>query len=514
MATEFRETEHTYEAPPGTPLPSFDGLPGVAALSEPVEQTLAAEYFDTADLRLIASGITLRRRRGGTDAGWHLKLPAGPATRTEVRLPLGRSGRRVPGELAALVRVYARGRPLAPVALITTTRQLRVLADAEGSSLAEVASDDVSAQTMGEAAVISRWHELEVELTGGDPELLAAADDVLRRSGWQLAVQQKKLERALDGQLPARPEPVLPPGREAGTTAEQAVLAYAGAQVAALTTLDPQVRRDVPDAVHQMRVAVRRLRGTLRVFRMVLSGPDTQALRAELKWLGTVLGGARDAEVLAARLEASVGRLPAELILGPVAARLRIVRAPAEAQARAALLKALDSPRYFALLDQLDQLLAEPPLGPAAMKPAAGVLAAAVGRARRRVRRRLHRAWHAPDGPRRDALLHEARKAAKDTRYAAEAAAPVLGRKSARLARQMKKLQTVLGDQHDTVVARETVRDLGVQAHLAGENAFSLGLLYGQEACLARELEQRARRAARKERRSWHRDRRGWRAAG
>ena len=54
------------------------------------ESDLSATYYDTADLRLLRSRMTLRRRRGGSDAGWHLKLPAGADSRDEVRHPLGR----------------------------------------------------------------------------------------------------------------------------------------------------------------------------------------------------------------------------------------------------------------------------------------------------------------------------------------------------------------------------------------------------------------------------------------
>jgi len=134
MATEIRETERKYEAEAGASLPSLGGLAMVSAESGPVEQTLEAEYYDTADLRLIRAGVTLRRRRGGDDAGWHLKLPAGPDSRDEIRLPLGRAGRRVPAELAALVRGPARGQALRPVAQITTRRQVTKLLDDTGGA--------------------------------------------------------------------------------------------------------------------------------------------------------------------------------------------------------------------------------------------------------------------------------------------------------------------------------------------------------------------------------------------
>src|SRR5258708_2331788 len=94
MATEITETERKYDAPQGAALPDLADLPQVAAESDPEEQTLRAEYYDTDDLRLIRNGITLRRRTGGNDAGWHLKLPLGGDSRSEIRLPPGRASTR------------------------------------------------------------------------------------------------------------------------------------------------------------------------------------------------------------------------------------------------------------------------------------------------------------------------------------------------------------------------------------------------------------------------------------
>jgi len=152
------------------------------------------------------------------------------------------------------------------------------------------------------------------------------------------------------------------------------------------------------------------------------------------------------------------------------------------------VLAALDSPRYFALLDTLDQLLADPPLTADAARPAGDVLPGSARRAYRRTDRRLRRARHAPPGPRRETAYHEARKAAKRARYAGEAASPAIGRPARRFTRQLKEIQSVLGDQHDAIVTRGVDRELGISAHLAGENAFTYGLLYQQEDQLAAQL--------------------------
>ncbi len=488
MAVSIDETECTYELPPGAGLPPLADLPQVAKAAQAGAEELEAEYYDTNDLRLLAAGVTLRRRTGGSDPGWHLKLPAGPATRREVRLPLSQAGQPVPAELAALVRVHIRGEPLRPVARIATRRERLILRDRSGRSLAEVTADDVSAQTMGGATTMSRWREAEVELTGGDRKLLAAAGRRLRQAGLRPAARAAKLERAL-GREPA------PAGRAAAgpsSSASEVVLAYLREQVAALKALDPLVRRDEPGSVHQMRVATRRLRATLRSFRQVIDPAPTAGLAAELQWLGRLLGRPRDAGVLAARLQDRLRRTAPELLLGPVQARVQGHFAPVQAQARSRLLAGLDSAQYFLLLDGLDRMLAEPPLGADACQPAASVLPAAVRRAYRQAGRRMDRAAQLPPGPDRDVALHRARKSARRARYAAEAAIPVAGRKARRFARQLKKIQSVLGEHQDSVIARQRERELGISAHLAGENAFSYGLLYERDACAAGPLQAEA----------------------
>jgi len=81
--------------------------------------------------------------------------------------------------------------------------------------------------------------------------------------------------------------------------------------------------------------------------------------------------------------------------------------------------------------------------------------------------------------------LHEARKAAKRARYAAETVAPAVGDDAGRFAKRMKQIQSLLGDHQDAVIARQVDRELGIAAHLAGENAFSYGILYGSDLALA-----------------------------
>jgi CHAD domain-containing protein len=446
----------------------------------------------------------LRRRRGGHDAGWHLKLPAGSNTRREIRLPLGRSRLRVPAELAQLVLVHTRGKDVKPVARISTSRTRQLLFDSDGTSLAEVATDDVTAQAMGDAPKTTRWHEVEVELTGGARDVLDAADQLLRRGGLSRSAQSAKLARALDlpATAPARQRP-----RGASATVGDVLLGYLEVQVSALKAYDPMVRTDEPDAVHQMRVTTRRLRSTLQSFPELFSKAQVGELIAELRWLGEELGTARDAEVLAARFDEHLAGLPAELVVGPVAARVRGHFARIGADARAAMREALDSPRYFVLLDSVDLLLEELPDEDNAARPARAVLPRSVRRTYKRTRRRIKHAFslspgqpadaaHAADAAdTADAALHEARKAAKRARYAAEAVAPAFGKQARRFAKRMKKVQSVLGDHQDAVIARAAALELGMTAQHEGENAFSYGVICAREDQEAMRLSREARRA-------------------
>jgi CHAD domain-containing protein len=288
-------------------------------------------------------------------------------------------------------------------------------------------------------------------------------------------------------------------------SAAEVVQAYLKVQVATLRSLEPEVRADEFDSVHQMRVATRRLRATLRSFGKVIPRPATEKVAGELTWLGGLLGEARDGEVLPRHLLASLEAVPVEVLIGPVQARVQGHFAPLRASAREQVVKAFDSVRYAKLLANLDQLAHDPPRGPQAGAPARDVLPAAVRKAYRQAKGRMRHARQAPVGQARDVALHEARKSARRARYAAEVARPASGRSARTFARQMKKVQSVIGDHQDTVIARQAARELGIGAHLAGENAFTYGLLYEHEHDQAERLQVRARTSWKKASRPRHR---------
>lgn len=305
------------------------------------------------------------------------------------------------------------------------------------------------------------------------------------------------------------------------------VLAYLAEQVTALREHEAAVRGGAPDAVHQMRVATRRLRSALRTFRPLLERERTEPVRRELHWLATALGRARDAEVLRDRLltaldgqsvdgdasgdgpQASDGDVLAEAApfdgdaaegspvdgasVGgePLAVTRRRVEAALGEEcgvAREAAVEALDTDRYRRLLAALDDLLADPPLTAAARRRASKVLPGRVRKAWKDVRAARRAALGAaPEDA--DAALHELRKAAKRARYAGEALEPAFGKDAARFAAAMEEVQDVLGEHQDSVVARRRILALTEEAWDAGEATVHLGRLIT--------LEESRRRAAR-----------------
>jgi CHAD domain-containing protein len=536
------EIERKYDVGEGFVLPALSGLPGVATVAEPVEHLLEAAYYDTADLRLARARVTLRRRTGGTDAGWHVKLPAAAGARRELHSPLGRAARTPPKAVLAPVLGIVRTAPTAQVALLRTRRVVTELRSADGAVLAEVADDHVTGTAFpaepGEAAVVTAWREVEVELVTGDEDLLGAVGAALVDAGAEPARSPSKLTRVLADRLSAAglpgagsavraaaPEPpapaVHPPehgrtgkgsgkkgkkakkaAKDAGTggpgedrpgqepaaealTAGDVVRTALAGRFAAMQQADLMVRTDAPDGVHQLRVACRRLRSVLAAFRPVLDRQRTDAIREELRWVGAQLAGARDAEVAVAHLRALVAAQPPEFVLGPVAARLQQEDLRDGLAAGDAARRALSGRRHLAALDAVADLAADPPLTDRAADPAAAVVVEVLASTGRRLRRAVAAAQDSDD----PAALHEVRKAAKRLRYTAEVAPDLLGPAVAELRTALEDVQQVLGDRQDTVVTRQVCARLGLQAFAAGENAWTYGRLHALEQCRAEQAE-------------------------
>lgn len=283
----------------------------------------------------------------------------------------------------------------------------------------------------------------------------------------------------------------------------EVLMVYLGAAVRLLLDQDPRVREAVPEGVHQMRVATRRLRSALGTFRSVLEADAASGLREELRWLAGMLGAVRDLQVLQERLRDRLAREPAELVIGPVSRRIDERLDADIAAGQLVVIRALDGQRYRALLGELAELLASPPMAESAELPADRMLPVLLSAERARLRRAVLAARKAPPGPDRDAALHEVRKAAKRLRYAAELAAPVTGELAELLAASAEEVQGILGGHHDGIVARELLRRLAAEAQERGESAFSYGRLDALEQVDIAAAEARFERA-------WHRFPKRW----
>ncbi|MFI9454195.1 CHAD domain-containing protein [Amycolatopsis sp. NPDC052450] len=465
------EIERKYDLAADRPIPRLVPVGPVTNQADPRVDLLDATYFDTPDFRLAQAGITLRRRLGGSDEGWHLKLPVGEDRREELRLPLGGKPDKVPGGLARLVRAHTLGAKLVQAAHLRTERTSYALLDAEGRELATLTDDVVTGEAGGDKAHLDRWREIEIELSpGADPAVLDSLDQAVVSAGAERSRWPSKLRRLTDELVPS------------ARGASGSVLAdYLAEQLDVLRRNDIGVRRDADDAVHQMRVASRRLRSGLKTFGRSFDADVANGLAAELRWLGGELGPARDTEVMAARLHDEVKALPAELVLGNVEQLMtrHFAREAEESKARA--IRALDSKRYTELLRALEKLVAKP----RKIKEGKKELRKAVARTDRKLRRAVAAASELESGAEQDAALHEVRKKAKRARYAADAVRPVTGKKLRKWRKNVKAVQSTLGTHHDLVVTRETLRLLGLRAYAENENAFTYGLLHGRSVASA-----------------------------
>lgn len=357
------EVERKFDVLESTVAPSFEGIAAVARVETLPVQSLDAVYFDTQTQDLARNRITLRRRTGGHDAGWHLKLPAGPDARTEVRAPLGSADDdTVPAELLDVVLAIVRDHPLKPVARIATERESQVLYGVKGAPFAEFSNDHVRAwsagatEGVGSGPVEQEWREWELELDESsgptDAELLQRLSNRLLDAGAQPAGHGSKLARVLGTTLQSTET------ERPGDPVQRAV----AEQVEELLVWDRAVRADVFDAVHQMRVTTRKIRSLLKDAQAALGASDDWSyawVLDELRELAGVLGVARDAEVLEQRYEQELDRLAPELVRGPVRDRLvEGAKRRYQAGLRRSLL-AMRSQRYFRMLDALDAIVAE-----------------------------------------------------------------------------------------------------------------------------------------------------------
>ncbi len=543
MASQGVEIEKKYDVGEDAVVPTLADLPGVDRVGEPHLTSLEAVYFDTGDHALASRRITLRRRTGGTDAGWHLKLPprnsagavsdagsapgAGDASETgdasepqqrrELHEPLGQPAV-VPERLLAHLHAYLRGAELAPVIRLETQRTTHTLYAETGVHLADLADDRVEAEALGsgpgpeQGGRKQQWREWELELVHGDEDLFPAAAELLAEAGASPSRYPSKLARALGGGQETGPESGTP-GTEAPATtapatqelgkkspASAVVTAYLAEQIAELLAYDPGVRLQEPDAVHQMRSAARRARSVLASYRRLFSAVAVRRLRDELKWLGGVLGVPRDAEVLMDRLRGHVEELDPDQASPQVLESLERDLGTRYDSGYRKVQKVLLSERYFRLLDDLEAFRDRPPVRPQGGVSARKMGAKAVEKAARRLRRSHKAAKNSRKGARHEMALHQVRKDAKRLRHVGESVESVYGKRAARIAKAARKQQQILGDFHDSVLARDLVGRLGAAPGLAEPVASAYVTLRTRQVQLVADAESNYLKARKKSR--------------
>lgn len=477
MPNHVLETETKFTVSRKARVPDLAAVPGVGGITGPIASTLVASYFDTPDLTLARAGISLRRRTGGSDAGWHLKLPDGQA-RHEIRLPLSRGASKPPIALRRIVAGLVDEALLTKVLTLTTERLETVVLDGKGEVLALVCDDSVHATRLGADGVEAEadsWREWELEAHGTKPKLLKAIARTLRQAGAKRSRFGSKPQRALGISLPPSQGPASVTKR---ASARELLQPQVSRAVGDLKALDPLVRANAPDAVHRMRVASRRLRGVITAFNGLFDEPAAVAVAAELKWLGKSLGHARDLEVLQEHLHARMAALPPGVATAALArwvdARLR----QAHRAAFQGVLVDLGGDRYRTLVGTLDSWADAAPWSTEAEKAATKHLPSAALKTWSDLERSVKVTSKRAGAEGHEERLHEVRKAAKRARYAAAAIEPLGDGRTARRGRAAKQIHHTLGDHRDAVVAGGKLRELAATARAEGKDTFALGMLY------------------------------------
>jgi CHAD domain-containing protein len=518
-------------------LPDLVATGAVAAAEDTGVVELDATYYDTDDLRLAREGITLRRRIGGADEGWHLKIPAGLGTsgavaREELRLPLDASdGEEPPAGLATLVGAIVRSDALRPVATLRTERRSILLTphpvagraaepvpgsagegDGDGveaevgagdpavsgrdgaaaAAPAEpllVLTDDVVSVLDSDGSMAARFRELELEdLPDADPQAAGLAADAVSHAlvaaGAIAGEFVSKAVRALGPFAAAPPEVPVPDEVDPSSPARDAIRAHLARHTRALRLADLAVRRDLPDAVHQARVACRRLRSGLKVFGPLLDQAWAEGLREELGWAAGELGDYRDTEVLLERLEEHLGRLPETVDIAAARAHVETELTARLAAARERAIALTESKRYLDLHARLVTAAADPVTNEDADCACAEVLPPHVVKAWKKLAResaKLLADEVAIPGGAPDDEWHETRITAKKARYAVEACAPVFGPEAAAFGKQLARVTELLGEHQDATIAGERIHDLVREGDPSAEAAFALGALLAVE---------------------------------
>jgi inorganic triphosphatase YgiF len=491
------EIEAKYDLGADDELPDLMTVAGIDAVRQQPTITLTASYFDTEDHALLRRGITLRRREGGADEGWHLKVKVADGQRLELQRPLGRATR-PPATLTGLLSALAAPADLHPAATLVTHRTVQQLV-AGDTVLAEL-SDDVVTATRGQSRRSARagnaadadvdavsgdadaatvWREVEVELVDGDATALTRVDKVLRRAGLRPSSAASKVGRVLAADSAATAK------RRTGRKATVSELLVEHLRAATDTVLgtDPLLRVGLPGTARHQAKTLRQVLTLLALLREHRPATETRAIDQPLT---TVLDACRSlalVEEAKVTIDSILRDEPRDLVMGPVRRRADRELAAVTRAATSALAEAQSSPSYLEALAAL-QVLSDSTNGTNGKGEdsrdgrAAKVLPVVTQDAGKRLERRLSRLADA------DSTEEAADRAAAAARTAAavlvtDALASSVSARSIVPRAIVEDCSSLLWRLAVLRRAQDLLREMGVQAHLAGENGFSFGRAHG-----------------------------------
>ena len=417
-------------------------------------RVFTSTYYDTLDHCLARAPITLRYRVQGRLGAWQLKLPLNGCRReVEIR---GEAGLVPPVIIDALV-VLLEGKSVIPIATLRTWRT-GIRMSLGGRAEAEVVLDNVSVVTAGR--VIQQFRELEIEWLNCNGDQREFLLDLLKKSGAKEHDGSPKLFRALSLAY-HRLEPP-PPHAPVSNYLRYALMTY----VEAVKRFDPGTRLGgEPEELHQMRVAVRRLRAVLRTAAPLLDDKWVEPLTFGLARLGRLFGHGRDLDI---QIEYFRGEFDASKVQDRKLIERFIANLEEGRRSFQNVLKdEMKSAAYLGFISKLDMAAHEP--GLVKSEQTIADLAA------RQYKKLLKSIRRLPDQPSNEEL-HGVRIHAKRARYAAEIAEPCVGKRAWKFAKSAKALQDLLGNHQDAVLAERYIRDFA--ARVSGERAaFLAGLM-------------------------------------
>lgn len=501
------EVETKFAVQDSTVVPDLTRISGVASVASTEKFSLHAVYFDTADLRLTRAKITLRRRTGGKDEGWHIKLPDAGEGRQEIAVELNEDDYTspdqpftVPEELLGEVQAIIRTEPLKPIATIDNTRRESVLTSDDGTPLAFFCDDRVTAKALIEGGRKKSWREWELELAPGlagthrGDRVLDTSEEILLAAGATTSALPSKLLVALGTAVDTAPEPALPLEWRPVERSDEAfaiLLQQLRDRRDAIISADAQARAGELDA---LKLIVENSKDLRFLFSMLLDlfAHDAwddrldiiPSLRAQLKALNNACQKAVAADLEHTLMHEIVLGNPTGLIDSFAANRLKdgaLIRRDRETR-RAHV--ALTSTQYLDLLDDIDAFLADPPVpSRSERRKAVAIAVRAVKRSWRDLSSLIESVTEDMDntGLTPNELQHavnQLRKASQRLYMSANIADAVTPYKARRLTKQTRKLLHEVEQAQAYVDSCNTVLQRARQANRHREDTFSYGMVY------------------------------------